>query len=150
MSQSLTWNGDAITAKMRKAQVMGVNKTMSQAVQHAKTNHPWKNRTGVLEGSYDIAEYAHAIEGGVEGVWGSKDVLYARIQELGGVIVPKKAKALAIPMPDGSVRFVASVTIPARPSLRPAADAVYPDLPANIKAAYEALGGSSGAPQGAV
>ena len=52
--------------------------------------------------------------------------------------MPVKARALAIPQPDGSVRFAKSVIIPARPYLRPAADATYGKLPSNIRKAYEA------------
>lgn len=148
MSSSLKWNGDAITAKMRRAQVLGVNKTMSECVVWSKNNHPWKNQTGVLEGSIAIVDFAAAKDGGVEGRWGSQGVRYALIHELGGVIVPVKAIALAIPQPDGSVRFVKRVVIPARPYLRPSADLNYPSLPANIKAAYASLSGSSGTPQG--
>lgn len=147
-SQSLTWNGAAITERMRAAQKLGVNATMSRCVVHAKSNHSWKNRTGVLEGSIDIADFA-AVRGlGVEGRWGSKDVVYARIHELGGTITAKNGQALKIPMPDGSFRFVKSVTIRPRPYLRPAGDAIYPTLAANIKAAFEKSGGGSGAPQG--
>ena len=137
-SQSLTWNGDAITTRTRRAQIVGVNATMGQSVVHAKSNHAWQNQSGVLEGSIDIAEGARAEGQGVVGVWGSKDVQYALIHELGGTIVPVKARALAIPQPDGSVRFAKSVIIPARPYLRPAADATYGKLPSNIRKAYEA------------
>lgn len=137
---SLKWNGEALTARMAKAQIAGVNKTMAACVTDAKNNHTWKNRTGVLEGSIDIAEYAHREGTGVVGSWGSKDVRYALIHELGGTIVPVKAKALAIPQPDGSVRFVKKVVIPPRPYLRPAADANYPQLVANVRAAFEAGG----------
>lgn len=147
-SQSLRWNGDALTARMRAAQRLGVNKTMADCVQQAKTNHAWNNQTGVLEGSIKIADFARDDAGGVVGTWGSTDVRYALIHELGGVIVPVRAKALAIPQADGSVRFVKSVRIPARPYLRPAADARYPQLAANIRAAFEKSGGSSGPSQG--
>lgn len=148
MSKSLQWNGDAITAKMRRAQIMGVNKTMSAAVQHAKRNHPWQNQTGVLEGSINIVQFGLEKGKGVEGRWGSQDVRYALIHELGGVIVPVKALALAIPQPGGGVKFVKRVVIPARPCLRPAADATYRELPANIKVAYAKLSGASTPPEG--
>lgn len=138
--RSLKWNGKALTAKMKRAQIKGVNNTMALCVQDAKNNHAWKNRTGVLEGSIDIAEGAHPEGAGIAGTWGSKGVVYALIHELGGTIRPVKAKALAIPQPDGSVRFVKQVTIPPRPYLRPAADANYPKLPALIKKAFEADG----------
>jgi len=142
-SQSLTWNGPALTAKMRTAQKVGVNATMAECAIQAKNNHTWQNQTGILEGSIDIAEFARDDGAGVVGTWGSKDVRYALIHELGGVIVPVRAKALAIPQPDGSVRFVKSVRIPARPYLRPAADAIYPKLAGNIKAAFERASGPS-------
>ena len=136
--QSLTWKGDALSAKMRRAQIAGVNGTMALCVQDAKANHPWKNQTGILEGSYDIAEGAQIAGTGVQGTWGSKGVKYARAQELGATIVPVKAKALAIPQPDGSVRFVKKVVIPPRPALRPAADRNYPKLPEMIRRAFDA------------
>lgn len=154
-SSSLTWNGDAITSKMRQAQKLGVNKTMGDCVVHAKSNHNWKNRTGVLEGSIDIAEYAHDIEGGVEGQWGSKDVKYAAIHEFGGVIEHPGGTPYFI-AESGLAVFVSKdhpdaadlprtkphqITMPARPYLRPAADAKYPELVANVKAAYEKLSG---------
>ncbi len=143
-SQSLRWEGGALTKRMRDAQKLGVNATMAEAVQQAKTNHTWKNQTATLEGSIKVAEFAREDAAGVVGTWGSTDVRYARIHELGGVIVPVRAKELAIPQADGSVRFVKSVTIPARPYLRPAADAVYPKLTANIRKAFEKSGGPSG------
>jgi hypothetical protein len=76
----------------------------------------------VLEGGIDVVDYAREDGSGVVGVWGVFDVVYALIHELGGTIVPKVAKALKIPMPTARFRFVKSVTIPARPYLRPAAD----------------------------
>lgn len=147
-SESLKWNGPALTAKMRQAQKLGVNATMAACAIQAKNNHAWQNQTGILEGSIDIAEFARDEGAGVVGTWGSKDVKYALIHELGGVIVPVRAQALKFKLPDGSFRIVKSVTIPARPYLRPAADAIYPQLPGNIKKAFERLSGPSGASQG--
>ncbi|MDZ4307561.1 hypothetical protein [Allopontixanthobacter sp.] len=148
MAESLVWKGKALTETMREAQKLGVNATMSECVIHAKSNHSWQNRTGVLEGSLGVAEFAREVPGGVEGSWGSQDVRYALIHELGGVIVPIRAKALAIPQEGGGVRFVKSVTIPARPYLRPAADVTYPALGSNIGKAYRALGGGGGSSGG--
>lgn len=169
-TQSLVWKGDELIAGMRAAEREGVNRTMAECVQHAKSSHNWENRTGVLEGGIDIVVYAVVIPTGVEGTWGVYDVAYARIHELGGTIEPKNAKFLAIPISDaarraGSPRQMANlayvqslkgqpmlvdsstgdvhyllrkhVTIPARPYLRPAGDAKYPNLPANIRKAYE-------------
>lgn len=143
-SESLKWNGPALTAKMRAAQKLGVNVTMSACVQQAKANHAWQNQTGILEGSIKIADFAREDGAGVVGSWGSTDVRYALIHELGGVIVPVRAQALKFKLPDGSFRIVKSVRIPARPYLRPAADAIYPQLAGNIRKAFE---GASGGPQ---
>ena len=134
--QSLVWHGEAITEKMRAAQLAGVNSTMGACVVHAKNNHSWQNRTGVLEGGINVIDYAREEGPGVVGTWGVFDVRYALIHELGGTITAKKAKALAIPVADG-VRFVKSVNIPARPYLRPAGDQVYPSLASRIRNAYD-------------
>ncbi|MFA6219593.1 MAG: hypothetical protein WC692_07410 [Erythrobacter sp.] len=147
MTQSLRWEGDALTARMRAAQKLGINATMAACVQQAKANHAWRNQTGVLEGSIKIAEFARPDGAGMVGTWGSTDVRYALIHELGGVIVPVRAQALRFKLPDGSFRIVKSVTIPARPYLRPAADAIYPQLAGNIRKAFEEAGGPSDAPQ---
>lgn len=146
-SKSLKWNGKALTERMRTAQKLAVNKTMADCVIHAKANHDWINRTGVLEGSIDIATFAREAGNGVEGTWGSQDVIYARIHELGGTIVPREKEALKFQLPDGSWQLARSVTIPPRPYLRPAADVVYPQLAGNVRKAFESLGGG-GAPQG--
>jgi len=142
--KSLVWKGKALTERMRKAQVAGINKTMGACVVTSKENHPWHNQTGVLEGGIGIADYAAPVAGGVQGVWGVQDVKYALIQELGGVVTAKTAKALAIPLPDGGVAFAKSVTIPPRPYLRPSADTNYPSLAGNIRVAYGKSGGAHG------
>ncbi len=141
MVESLVWKGEALTERMRAAQKLGVNATMAECVKHAKANHDWNNQTGDLAGSIGVAEYARETGDGVEGSWGSRDNEYALIHELGGTIVPVRAKALAIPQPDGGVAFVQSVTIPARPYLRPAADVHYSGLAGNIRKAFSKSGG---------
>ena len=108
---TLKWRGKELKAKIRRAQIQGVNETMAACVVHAKQNHPWQNQTGILEGSIDIAEYAKPVAGGVRGTWGSLDVLYAIYQELG-------------------TRFMS-----ANPFLRPAADFHYPSLAGRIERA---------------
>lgn len=135
--KSLVWTGDAVTERMRAAQIAGINRVMAQAVNHAKQNHAWNNRSGILEGGINIVDYAVETGDGARGVWGVNDVVYARIMELGGTIVPTKGKALHFRLPNGEYRTVAKVTIPARPYLRPAGDVVYPNLPGAIRAAYD-------------
>ena len=136
-TKSLKWYGKAVTRQMEAAQIEGVNRTMAACVVEAKTRHPWQNRTGLLEGAIDVASYAAPYARGVKGTWGVRDMAQARILEEGGTIRPKKAKALAIPQADGSVRFAASVTIPPYPYLRPAADKEYGKLAERIRRAFE-------------
>jgi len=137
---ALNWFGTQVTQKMRKAQIMGVNQTMSASVIHAKRNHDWNNRTATLEGSIDIVEPARRVSGKVRGVWGSQDVRYALIHELGGVIKPVRARALSFEI-DGQFVTVRQVKIPARPYLRPSADVQYPKLASRIERAFNAPGG---------
>lgn len=138
---ALEWLGPAVTKRLARAQIQGVNATLAAAVNHAKRNHDWQNRTGTLEGSIGVQDFARAEGRGVRGNWGSRDARYALIHELGGVIVPKKAKALVFEI-GGEVVRVMKVVIPARPYLRPAADATYPGLAGRIRRAY-AGGGRS-------
>lgn len=144
---SLKWYGKEVSEKLRKAQIAGVNATMAACVTDAKRRHTWNNRTGVLEGSIDIAEPASSKSAGsgVRGVWGSKDVLYALIHELGGVIKPVRAQALMFQADDGSFVVAKSVTIPERPYLRPAADKQYPKLAKRIRRAFESSTAAPGA-----
>jgi hypothetical protein len=141
-AKSLVWKGSAVTERMRQAQIAGVNGTMGACVVQAKSSHPWQNRTGVLEGGINVVEFARPDGAGVVGTWGVQDVKYALIQELGGTITAKAAKALAIPLPGGGVVFRQSVTLPPRPYLRAAADAKYPSLPGRIRVAYAKSGGA--------
>lgn len=109
----LKWDGEKLAERVRNAQIVGVNKTMGEAVIHAKQNHPWQNRTGILEGSINIASFAAAQQGAVSGQWGSLDVAYAVWLELG------TAKTAAFPF------------------LRPAADATYKNLSRHIREAMK-------------
>lgn len=136
-TKSLKWYGKAVTEKMAKAQVEGVNQTMAECVKHAKNNHPWQNRSSILEGSIDVKFYARATDTGVKGVWGVWKAKQALILELGGTIVPRSGKYLSIPQSDGSRRLMTSVTIPPYPYLRPAADVEYPGLAERIRKAFE-------------
>ena len=113
---SLEWRGDRVEAKLIRAGIRGVNQTMSEAAAHAKNNHPWRNRTGILEGSIRPVVMAQERGSEIVGVWGSVDVLYAVFLELGTTMMR------------------------AFPFLRPAADAVYPRLAANIRRFMEAGG----------
>jgi len=47
------------------------------------------------------------------------NLIYARIQEFGGMITAKTAKFLKFMLPDGTWRMVKSVFLPSRPYMRP-------------------------------
>ena len=129
---ALNWKGDKLIAKVQAAQKKGLNRTVAETIEYSKGNHTWQNDTGELEGSISFIEFAHRAGAGFRAVWGSKDVVYALIHELGGKIVPKKAPALRFQV-GGQWVTTQEVNIPARPYLRPAADAVYPRLAENIR-----------------
>ncbi len=134
---TVRWNGKKVQAKLRKAQIMGVDQTMAAAERHAVANHTWQNRTGILEGSINTVSRARPVGGGVSGLWGVQDNEYALIQELGGTIKAKAGGRLFIQDKAGKITATAtSVTIPARLYLRPAADAEYPGLTRRIRRAY--------------
>ncbi len=135
---ALNWKGDKLIAKVQAAQKTGLNRTVAETIEHAKNNHTWINRSGELEGSIKFLEFAHRAGSGFRAIWGSADVVYALIHELGGKIVPKKAPALRFQV-GGQWVTTQEVNIPARPYLRPAADAVYPRLADNIRKALRNL-----------
>lgn len=114
MASQIKWKGKRVAAKMRKATHRAINVIMSRCVRGAKTSHEWRNRTGILEGSIGIHVFARQTSSGISGEWGSADVVYARVHELGS----------------------AKMNIPARPYLRPQADIHYPDLPTEIRRAF--------------
>lgn len=121
---STEWRGEELIRKMGMASMNGVNRTMAEAVTHAKKNHEWNNQTGTLEGSTQIHQYAKPEGTEFVGRWGSADVVYARRMEFGFSGM------------DSSGR---SVNQPARPYLRPAADKIYGKLADNIKKELEKL-----------
>lgn len=110
---SLKWEGDKVITKMDKCIVQGMSDTISKAVEHAKNKHPWKTRSSILEGSIREVVHSHKVGGEFVGLWGSVDVNYALVLELGGV------------------------NMPAFPYLRPAADAEYPKLKDRIRRCFK-------------
>lgn len=109
------WEGPRVADKMRRSEMRAINVIMSRCVRGAKTSHEWKNRTGILEGSIGIEIFARPQGSGAAGIWGSVDVVYARVHELGST----------------------KLNIPARPYLRPQTDIHYPDLPTEIRRAFK-------------
>lgn len=108
----LKWRGAEVAARAEAAAKLAIDKTMARCVDEAKTDHPWENRTGTLEGSLRIVDAAAEDGARVVGRWGSADVNYAIYLETGTVHMEPK------------------------PYLRPAADRQYPYLRLRIRAAY--------------
>jgi hypothetical protein len=106
------WRGPQIAAKIAAASRFGIDKTTSEAVLYAKQNHTWQNVTGTLEGSIQMRGAEPGATGRMEGRWGSFTVNYALWLEIG------------------------TEHMPARPYLRPAADANYPSLRRHIREAF--------------
>ena len=74
-----------------------------------------KNPRGVLEGDLQVIHIDNkTAEAGIP----ADTIIYALAHEYGVTIYPKKAKALRFEI-DGEVIFAKSVTIPARPYVRP-------------------------------
>ncbi len=125
---TINWKGDAVVAKIRRAQITAVNTTMAAAVLNAKENHGpgahgagrFETQTASLERSVSIVEAAKRILGGAKGTWGSTDTIYARRIEIG--FQGKTA--------DGKI-----VDAPAFPFLLPAAAVEYPKLAGRIRSA---------------
>lgn len=101
-----------------KAVLAGLFQLEAYAKLNVRAN--FNQRTGNLASNWetvldDVGEMR------AEGHTGPLSV-YARIQELGGVIRATNAPALRFQAEDGNWVVVKAVTIPARPYLRPAAD----------------------------
>lgn len=136
---ALEWKGKDIERKLNEAQKLGINETVSDAIVYAMRNHEWKNVTGTLQGSIGVSEFAHRVAKGWRSVWGSLDVSYALALELGftGTV---KVRAHTRRTKRGSVKVSAhsrNIDRDAQPFLRPAADAIYPNLAGNIRKHFQ-------------
>ena len=75
----ISWRGDDLVRKLQTAARWGIDKTMSEAVQEAKDNHPgWIYRSGLAEGSIQIQQEATTFDRRTRGLWGSKGVEYMK------------------------------------------------------------------------
>lgn len=106
------WNGKKIAAKVRAAEMIGIDQTMGRCVIMAK--QLVRVDTATLQGSIRF-EPARPTAGGVMGRWGSFDVNYALWQEIG-------------------TRYMT-----AKPYLRPAGDFEYGLLRARIRRAFAGM-----------
>lgn len=106
----LNWRGDEVARKVRAAAKRAVDETNADAVDHAKRNHRWRNRTGTLEGGIQMRP-AVSDRKGVVGQFGVFGVTYGVYLEL---------------LFGGKYRW-----------LNPAADATWPGLADRIRRHYE-------------
>lgn len=98
---------------------------------------PRPSRLGVVTGRLrsDVKSRAFLSGSKIIGVLGAK-VLYARIHESGGVIVPVKANYLKFKI-EGRWVFTKKVKIPARPFLHPAVQDALPGIMSKIDRAIK-------------
>lgn len=84
-----------------------------------------QRRTGRLRNSitHDVKIEGNKVVGRI-----GTNVIYGRIHELGGVIKPRQAQYLRFNIPGVGWRMAKSVTIPARPYLRPALEDSIKDI----------------------
>jgi hypothetical protein len=78
----LNWQGDLVERKTREACMWGIDSVMADCVVTAKSDHEWKNRTGILQGSIQMRQ-SEDIGTALVGTWGSWSVVYARWLEEG-------------------------------------------------------------------
>ena len=96
----------------KEAMVAGGEVAVAQAKINVNNWGLWK--MGKLANSIDVRNPTPtSIE------FGSTGVIYAAIHEFGGVILPKRAKALHWVDDDGNDVFALRVVMPARPYIRP-------------------------------
>jgi len=124
---SLNWKGKDVADAVVSAARRGMDGCLAACVRTAKSEHSFHNRTGILEGSIQIAQFAHEEDNALVGQWGSKGVKYAKAVEQGTdpyIIRNGFGRGILIHHPG----------LKGRPFLQPAAEKHYPELKARIKA----------------
>jgi len=127
----------ALAKGMRQAMIMAEGTARGEYL----SGRALKRRTGRLRGSitHDVRISGDKVTGRI----GSR-VIYARIHELGGEIVPRQAKALRFHIPGVGWRTAKRVRIPARPFLRPSIEDNLDDitrvLAKRVEEAFENVG----------
>ena len=123
---SLQWNGQEVGAEIIEGARRAMDGLMAACVQGAESNHEFRNRIGVLEGSIKMTPTVETAEG-LEGRWGSFSVKYALPIEQGtGPYVIRNGFGRGILINHPGRR--------AMPFLVPQAEANYPSLPDRIRA----------------
>lgn len=138
---SLNWQGDAVVKRIEKASRKGINKIMTDAVIHAKHNTAFTYRTGTAERSIRIAKQARTAGGVSFGYWGSLAVKYFKYLE-SGTKLTKTRTSIRNRLGIMRTGVVKTKTLPPwrggsqGPTLRPAAEKMYPKLAQAIKKAW--------------
>lgn len=134
-------NFDAVRSAITGNDLMAVAKAGGHVVEgHAKVNASKGGDDhlnigeGTLVNSIHVAEVERGAKRAFVGI--GTNIIYGRIHELGGIIVPVVAKMLSWVNDQGQRIFANAVHMPARPYLRPAMDENEDDI---VKAAETEL-----------
>ena len=147
---SLDWKGDEVIKRMQSAARYGVNKTMAECVAIAKGTHPFTNRTAMAERSIRIVMPAKTekVSGTTIGIWGSINVAYFWALEFGTRLTKTRVsiRQRTRIMKTGIVKRPENAGMPPwsggswAPTLRPAAQKIYPRLAQNIREGWARAG----------
>ncbi len=130
---SLRWHGAEVEAAVRAQMIRNLRAAAiivrNAARENVRPGGPSGFRTssggrgllGRIGIAVDESKMIAKVGCNLDGAQTNTDVVYARIHELGGVITPKRAKALHFVI-DGKHYTSQRVVIPPRPYLRPALD----------------------------
>lgn len=105
MPARLVWNGQRVLAEVRRATLAGINETLDDAVQDAKSNHWWTSSSGQLEAEIVKEDACVELGGRIRGKFGT-----TKGRGFYGLFLERRT-----------------------PFLRPAADRTFPRLPRHIR-----------------
>lgn len=125
----------AIAARMQSLHIELANRVATEKL----SGDPLKEQSANLKNSV-IASPQTFVEGDTFRSIVGSDLVYARIHELGGDIVPKNGDYLTFKTADGNWVRTKKVTMPARPYLAPTLEEMLPDIETGLEQAItEAL-----------
>lgn len=79
---TLVWNGDEVFERVKAATLIAVDRTLAESADQAKRDHRWVSRTGALEASISVLEFAHSDGFRISGSFGAT-ANYALFVEIG-------------------------------------------------------------------
>ncbi len=65
------WKGDEVFEQVKVAAELGVDRTLAEAASQAKRDHRWVSRTGFLEATIGVVDFAHSDGLSVKGAFGA-------------------------------------------------------------------------------